>query len=153
MTDDRALSSVVAYSLTVVIALALTTGLVFGSEALIDSQREQTAREQVEVVGEQLGGMLSTAGRLNATDADPETLVVERQLPSRVAGSQYKILVAVSDAGPDDYVVYLETVDFDINVSVSIRLSASDLQRTRINGGPLRVRYHEPTQELVVERA
>lgn len=151
--DDRALSSAVTYALTVVIALSLTTGIVFGAEALIDSQREQTAREQVEVVGEQLGKTLSTAGGLNATDAEPETLVVERSFPERVAGSQYQILVAESDAGPDRYVVYLETVDFDVNVSVAVRLSAADLRRARVNGGPLRVRYHEPTRQLVVERA
>lgn len=153
MMDDRALSSVVTYSLTVAIALALTTGLVLGSEALIETQREEAAQEQIEVIGEQLGSTLSTAGRLNATDADPETLVVTRQFPDRVAGSQYRVLVAKGDTGPDAYVVYLETVDFDINVSVSVRVSASHLRRTRVNGGPLRVRYDEPTEQLVVESA
>lgn len=153
MRDTRALTNAVSYTLIVAIALTLTTGLVFGSGQLIESRQEQTAREQLEVVGEQLGASISTADGLNATDKDPMTLSVTRRFPQRIAGSQYRILVADNDTAPTAHDIYLETVNFDINVTVPVRTQSSDLRRTRVNGGTIRVRYDEPSRQLVVENA
>ncbi|ELZ29198.1 hypothetical protein C475_03239 [Halosimplex carlsbadense 2-9-1] len=152
MIDDRGVSTAVSYVLIVAIALLLTTGLILGTEALIQNERQETVRQQLEVVGQQLSSTVMTVDRFNETDSVPEQAAVTRQFPTRVAGSQYQVGVLPEDVDSGRYTLYLDAVDSNINVTVPVRQADSDLRRTRLNGGPIRVRYDGPTAEVVIER-
>lgn len=153
MRDDRAASTAISYVLVAAIALALTTGLIFGTESLVEDRRQDTARQQLEVVGQQLASTVMTVDRFNETEAVPEQAAVTRQFPNRVAGSQYQVAVVAEDRDAGRYTLYLDAVDSNVNVSVPIRQADSDLRETRVNGGTLRVTYVHATKEVVIRHA
>lgn len=153
MNGERAVSSAISYTLVVAITLMLTTGLVFGTEALIDDQRKNAAREQVEVVGQQLAATIATVDQFNETKAEPDAASVVRRFPARVAGSQYQVAITAEDADRGRYAVHLETTDFRVNVTVPVRMTYADLGETRVNGGALRVGYDPGTDSVEVENA
>jgi hypothetical protein len=148
---DRAVSSAVSYVLLVTVALILTTGLILGTGTLVENQREQAVRGQLEVVGQQLASTVASVDRLNATEAEPSTAAITRQFPHRAAGAQYFVGVVVEDADHGRYAVYLDAPDANINVTVPVRVTDVDLRKTRIVGGPLRVAYEPATDEVVIE--
>ncbi|WP_135365819.1 DUF7266 family protein [Halosimplex halophilum] len=153
MMDDRAVSTAISYVLIVSLALVLTTGLVLGTESLIQNEREDTARQQLEVVGQQLAGTVMTVDRFNETEAVPETAAVTRQFPDRVAGSQYRIGVIADDPDDGRYTLYLAAADLNVNVTVPVRQVDTGLRSTRINGGTVRVEYVHTGQEVVIRHA
>jgi|GEM_PF-1783850 len=152
-SSDRAVSSAVTYSLIVVITLTLTTGLVVGTDALVGNQRDRAATEQLDVVGQRLVATIETADRLSATENDPDSLVITREFPRRVAGSQYHISVADAPSGSGS-VVTLETVDSEISASMRVDVhSVGGVGETEIAGGRTVVRYDDTADELVIEHA
>lgn len=153
MMDDRAVSTAISYVLVVSLALLLTTGLILGTESLIQDEREETVRQQLEVVGQQLAGTVMTVDRFNETEAVPETAAVTRPFPARVAGSQYQVGVLADDPDRGRYTLYLDAVDIDVNVTVPVRQVDTGLRSTRINGGRLRIEYVHASQEVVIRRA
>ncbi|WP_123535049.1 DUF7266 family protein [Halosimplex salinum] len=151
--DDRAVSSAVSYVLIIALAFTLTTGLVLGTESLVENQRQDTARQQLEVVGQQLASTVMNVDRFNETEAVPETAAITRQFPQRAAGSQYQVGVLVDDRDAGRYTLYLDAVDSNTNVTVPVRTADSDLRPVRVNGGTLRVTYVDATDEVVIEHA
>lgn len=153
MMNDRAVSTAVSYVLVVSLALVLTTGLIFGTESLIQGERENTVRQQLEVVGQQLAGTVMTVDRFNETEAVPESAAVTRTFPNRIAGSQYQVGVLVDDPDSGRYTIYLDAVDTSVNVTVPVRQVDTDLRSTRVNGGTLRIEYVHASQEVVIRDA
>ena len=79
ITDRRAVSSVVSYTLLVGITLVLTTGLILGTGSVVEQQRERTAQSQLQIVAERLSDTLTTADRLvRGTETAPDTLFYTR---------------------------------------------------------------------------
>lgn len=149
----RAVSSAVTYSFIVVITLTLTGGLVVGTDALIQDQRQEVVTDQLDVVGQRLVATVETADRLSATANGPDSLAITRPFPDRLAGSAYRIRV-VNDPSATDATVYVETVDGDVSIAVRVRLrSASGIRETTVAGGETRVRYDPSSDELVIEDA
>jgi len=153
MMDDRAVSTAISYVLVVSLALVLTTGLVLGTESLIENQREDTVRQQLEVVGQQLAGTAMTVDRFNETEAVPENASVTRQFPGRVAGSQYQVGVLADDPDSGRYTIYLDAVDIGVNVTVPVRQVDSGLRTVRVNGGTLEIEYVHASKEVVIRHA
>ena len=156
MDDRRAVSSSLSYVLVVAITLTLTTGLVVGAEDLVDSQREQVATDQLDVVGQRLAATIMTVDRFGDVDGNPVSASVTREFPRRIAGSQYRIRTVQDAAAGDRATLYLEATDLDVNVSFSVRAqSADEIEETRLNGGSLRVVYDNSgaTDRLVIESA
>lgn len=135
----RALSSAVTYTTLVAVTFALTAGLVVGSEELVQNQREETALSQLEVVGERLADGLMSADRLaRGTDVEPESVVITKRLPARVAGSGYTIEV---QPGLDVDRLRLTADEFNATATVEFSVE-SDLDETSVKGGTLRVVYN-----------
>jgi len=153
MIDDRAASTAISYVLIISLALVLTTGLILGTESLIQNEREDSVRQQLEVVGQQLAGTVMTVDQFNGTEAPPEAAAVTRQFPGRVAGSQYRVGVIADDPDSGRYTLYLDAVDPDVNVTVPVQQVDAGLRPTRVNGGPLRVEYVDASQEVVIRDA
>lgn len=147
MRDDRALSSALGYMLTIVIAVALTTGLVLGAEAMIQQERETAVRSQLEIIGEKTAATVMTVDRFNDTSTEPMNATVTREFPTRAAGSQYRVeLVENSDTGR--FEVTVESADFDITVRVPLRNESALRLDQPVNGGTISITY-DPTQDHI----
>lgn len=77
--------------LTLGITALLISGLLVAAGGAVESQREDTTREAMEVVGQQLSSRLMAADRLVAAGGSEVT--VRGSYPETVAGSTYSIVV------------------------------------------------------------
>ncbi|MFC7028484.1 hypothetical protein ACFQH8_15745 [Halomicroarcula sp. GCM10025710] len=62
--DDRAVSTALGYVLTLSIASLLVTGLIIAGSGFVEDRREQVVREELTVIGQQIGADLARADRL-----------------------------------------------------------------------------------------
>ena len=93
---NRGVSTVLGYSLNLMVATLLVTGLLIAAGSLVDSQRDQASRAELQVVGERLVANLETADRLARTASDGHGSV-DTTLPSHVAGSSYRVTIVTSN--------------------------------------------------------
>lgn len=154
LTGRRGVSSAVSYSIIIVLTLALTGGLIVGTDALVSSQRDRAVSDQLDVVGEQLASTIQTVDRMAATTSSRAE--VTREFPQRAAGTQYRVIL--TDTGPPggQYQITVETSDGDVTTRTAVSVDTPlDLGGTeeRLNGGALRVRYDDGPDNLVVEDA
>jgi len=131
VTDDRAVSTTLSYVLTLGITALLTAGLVLTTGAVLETQKQETTREQLEVSGEQLASNLMAADRL--ADTNPESLAVRGELPQRAAGSAYVVTV---DESADEIVANASGVDVSVRVSFVTRL---DVRGEPVSGGAFEI--------------
>lgn len=110
---DRGVSVTVSYVLTLAITTALISGLLIGAGSLVDSMRDSTTRDGYEVAGHRTVGGIQSADRLAANGA--ESVELEVDLPSRVAGTQYTISINNS-SDPPKVVVEGESNDQQITI-------------------------------------
>ena len=61
---DRGVSTILGYSLNLVVATLVVKGVLIAAGSLVESQRDQAARAELNVVGERLVADLETADRL-----------------------------------------------------------------------------------------
>jgi Na+-transporting NADH:ubiquinone oxidoreductase subunit NqrC len=150
--NERAVSSALSYTLVTVISLSLIAGLVVGSEALVNDQRQRTAQEQVDTVGQRLASTIMAADRMSERDPGAEAAIA-RDLPERVVGAQYLIRVTRS-AGRANYgSVRVEARETGASAAVPIRLGHATIETTRLSGGPVRVVYDDGSATVGVEDA
>ena len=88
--DRRGVSTAVGYVLTLAVTTMLVAGLLIGFGGFVEDQREGTARDEMRVIGQQVASDLSSADRL-ARIGTPAEVTVNRQLPTSVTGSTYRI--------------------------------------------------------------
>ncbi|KPN31415.1 hypothetical protein SY89_02161 [Halolamina pelagica] len=81
--DDRAVSTTLAYTLTLSITAVLVSGLLIAGGGLIEDQREAITRDELTVSGQQLAGGLEDADRL-AGAAENGIVEVDIWLPADV---------------------------------------------------------------------
>lgn len=164
--NTRAVSTVVAYTLGLVITTLLLTGLVVGIGDFVQDQRERTVRSQLDVVGSQLSSdlrdhdTLVLSAVLAGGSPGSVALESERELPDTAAGTSYVLRLenTTTDPGADVIVLSTDTPD----VEVTVRLSTSGIiavREARLAGGNVHVEFNTsspPTGtigELVVEDA
>ena len=141
---DRGVSTILGYSLNLVVATLVVTGVLIAAGSLVESQRDQAARAELNVVGERLVADLETADRL-ARSADDGHVTVDTRLPTRIAGSPYDVAI-VTESGEARAVLSIESTASDvvvpINNETAIRASThrgGDLTITWSEGDPLEV--------------
>ncbi|MCY4730169.1 hypothetical protein KY092_06325 [Natronomonas gomsonensis] len=149
--DDRAVSPVFSYVLTLGITTILIVGLLVAATGYVDDQRRQTTENQLQVIGQQLSADIAAADRLARTDG-AEDVAIRRDLPDRIVGSSYSINVKSDGNGPTEYYLELSTARPDVTVTVGIA-SVTDLVTTGIGGGEVVVRYDAAADELEVANA
>jgi hypothetical protein len=153
--DRRGVSSAITYALVITITLTLTAGLLFGTESLIQQNREQTAVEQMEVVEQRVATTVETTYRLaesSSPDPSPERVRVTRELPDRLAGSQYHI--ELEDPTGDAARIEVELVEFDAATETTVRLEVEfgdpDFSEASVNGGDIAVVYDPGDNEVTI---
>ncbi|MFB6204946.1 MAG: hypothetical protein ABEJ05_00235 [Haloglomus sp.] len=142
-TADRSVSTVSGYVLHVVIALLLVGSLVAGVAGTVTQQREHVAREELEVIGQQLAADVQSVDRL-ARVSDGGTVRLTATLPRRVAGIPYRIRLRDTATGGT---LVLTTTEPAVVVRVSFRTAISVTPSTQ-RGGPVTVGYDGSTIRL-----
>ncbi|MFQ3319236.1 MAG: hypothetical protein ACI8UR_002121 [Natronomonas sp.] len=146
--DDRAVSPVFGYALTLSISTILVGGLLITAGGYVDSQRSTTAESELRVLGQQVSADISSADRLVRTD-DVGTVSVGRSLPSQVVGSTYQIHVRDS-GGPTSPYLELTAQNPDVSVVVGIT-SKTSVAITSAAGGDIEVVYDAAANEVVLQ--
>lgn len=143
--DNRGVSTVLGYVLTVGISSLLIIGLLVATGGFVDTQRQETVRDEMEVLAQQLAGDLSAADRMVAVGGSDVT--IRRELPSEITGNTYQVSVQ-STGGTTDIILTTNNPDVQVSVTVRTRTTVGD---STVTGGPLVITYDGT--ELGVERA
>lgn len=144
-TDERGVSRMFSYMLTIGIAMMLVTGLFVSGSALVENQQEETVRSQMSVVGERVAGSLEVADRLVRSPEETRELRLSRQLPSDLAGTTYTLSI------DSDTVVVREAGD-DLSVETAFKTQTA-VSTTSLAGGDIVIKYDTTSEELVIENA
>lgn len=149
MDDDRAVSPVVAYVVTLAIAALLTGGLVVAAGTYVSDQREQTGESELQVLGQQVSADVAAADRLVRSGSEPEVRV-KRSLPRSVVGSTYQVSIVTGPGGPTDPYLELSMTDVDVIVHVGLAVD-TPIEESTVGGGDIVVEYEN--QMLVIRNA
>lgn len=136
---DRAVSPVFGYALTLSVSTLLVAGLLMAAGGFVDTQREQTSRNEMEVIGHQVAADIAAADRLNRTEgASPSELSIKRTVPTRIVGSSYRIHVRADGEGPTDPYLELRTTDPEVTVTVGIAVPpGTNVATSSVDGGEI----------------
>lgn len=140
--NDRAVSTVLGYTLTLGISSLLIIGLLVATGGFAADHRQETIRDELRVLGQQLASDLSAVDRL-VRAGDDANASIRRQLPGRVTGLDYRI--EIDSAGT----VILTTSDPDVTVEIPV-VTRTSLEDSTISGGSLVIAYDSANDRLEV---
>lgn len=151
-SDRRAVSSAVAYTLTLSIALVLVSGLLIGGTNLVNDQQERTMRSQMGTIGQHVAGSFETADRLyRSSSTSASTVSVTLDLPSAIMGSSYNIEVENDvDAAGNDRITLRPSMEDVQDMSMKMQVSTAVRERS-VSGGQVRIFYDSTGPYLVIE--
>lgn len=145
----RGLSTVVNYTMMLIVVGILVSGLLVGVNGYVDGQNERVLRAELAVVGNHLAADLTTTDRLASTLESGDTVALETDLPARVASETYLVSVALGGTPGDDYRYELTLATESPTVSVTVAVRTDHQVSTgRYHGGDLRVVSHGTTLEV-----
>ena len=145
--DGRGVSTVVSYTLTLGIVTLLVTGLLFAGGSLVEDQRRQSIRGELDVFSQQLASQLVGVDRLAVVGDSATTARLSLSFPERVTGRSYRIRVADTSPGPSLVELRLLTESPAVTVRVEVWLR-TDVSDTTLAGGPVLVRYDGTALEV-----
>ncbi|MFB6102830.1 MAG: hypothetical protein ABEJ73_09720 [Haloplanus sp.] len=148
-SDRRGTSTALGYVLSLGIAAILISGLIVAGGGLMEGQRNQAVRVELQVIGQTLAEEVTSAGRL--ADCPSCELSIQVDLPPRVAGQAYRIEV-IDTGEPEIYRLSLSTGPSDVTVDVRLR-SRRPLEETSVTGGRLVIDYDPATGTMEVRDA
>ena len=146
MTGERAISPVFGYVLTLGISTLLVSGLLIAATGFVDTQRELTTESELQVVGQQVSADIAAADRLHRTDGATD-VVIERDLPESVVGSQYTVFVRSDGNGPTDTYLRLTTVRPNVTVEVGVA-NETNVADSAVGGGEIEISYDGSALEV-----
>lgn len=147
MREEQAAATTLGYVLNLTVATLLVSGLLVAGSGFVSSEREQSVRTELRVVGQQLSGDIGAADRLaRSTRGSPVAVEVRRRLPDEVVGVPYYVSVEWNGGNP-----YLELSTRDPDVSVRVEVaSKTTLTGTNVQGGTIRIAYDAANDQLEV---
>jgi len=131
---DRGVSTTVGYVITLGITSLLVTGLLIAGGGFVEDQREQTVRDEMEVIGQQLAADIAAADRLAGAGGSGATVRIDRELPDRVTGQTYTVEVQDTATGASTVTLTLMTEDPEVSVEVSL-YAQTDVAPSQLQGG------------------
>ena len=149
--DNRAVSTTVNYVLNLAVATLLMSALLITGSGLVNDQRERVVRTELRVVGGQLADGIATTDRL-ANANGTQSVVIERNLPRKVASETYSITVY----GSSDPYLLLSTSDPNVEVGVNLTLVEGDPGVSippgpmSLSGGSVAITYDRTTNKLKI---
>lgn len=141
--DERGISRVLGYILSVAIATALVAGLLISTSGFVDRQTEAATETELRVAGDKLAAQLMQADHVAQQDPS-SSFVLDPDIPAEAGGRQYAIEVA--DSG-DELILTSEEEGVEVSVPMTIE---TDVDGTRTLSGDLLIVYDG--SELTVVR-
>ncbi|PSP74055.1 hypothetical protein BRC86_07335 [Halobacteriales archaeon QS_3_64_16] len=154
-SEDRGVSTILGYALNLSIATLLMTTLLITGADVVETQREQAVRSELQVLGQQLASAVVTADQLNASGTESATVtdvVVRRTLPTQVVDTSYTIDVTSQD-GDDEYGIVLDSANPDVTITVRF-VSAAEVRtedNSPLGGGPVVINHTDTDGDSVPE--
>lgn len=145
LEDDRGVSIAVSHIMTIAITAILISGLMFGAGSLLEGEKDRSAGQSLETIGERLSGEIASVDRLAGNETENLTVTVDH--PRTVSGSQYTIDLENDDCSAplvDGQCLVLTSHGGDVEVGVPVRTDA-DLEGS-VTGGTLVIEY-EPDDD------
>lgn len=141
VTDDRGVSPVFAYVLTLGITTLLIAGLLVAASGYVEGQRESVGENELRVIGQQISADISAVDRLSRTEGAANASV-SRDVPRNVVGSTYTVHVRDDGNGPTAPYLELSMSDPDVTVQVGVVLApGSSIVESSVGGGSIVVEY------------
>lgn len=117
-SGGRGATSVLTYTLLLVVVVLLVSGLLVGVGGFVERQQERAVRSQLDTVGNRLASDLSTADRLAGT-AGGDRVRLQSSLPDTVGSARYR--VDVRNATGDRSRLVLRSENPDVRATVTVR--------------------------------
>ena len=146
MSRDRGVSTVVGFVLILGVASLLVTGLLVATGDFVNNQRQETIRDEMEVLGQQIAADIAASDRM--VRAGGETTRIERPLPERITGVTYQITVT---SGGGVTTIQLSTQNPSVSAEVSVRTMTPVASTTTVNGGDVAIVYDAAANQLEVQ--
>ncbi|NHN49587.1 hypothetical protein G9464_18620 [Halostella sp. JP-L12] len=153
--DRRGVSVAVTHILAIGITTILLAGLLISAGSILEQERENAARGELNTIGDRIGGEISSVDRAATPDAD-ERIELETNHPSRVSGSSYTVRLRngtvcdVSYVDAYDGCLVLSTSELDRDVVVPLDLDTK-VEDGAANGGDVFIVYeNEPGESPTI---
>lgn len=138
--NDRGISPVLGYVLTLGIVTLLISGLFIGAGGFVENQNDRAIRSELNVIGNRLAADIAAVDRLAlATGASGEASL-RTDLPLRTAGQAYEISITDLDGSDSVHVINMTVLELEIEVKVQVK-TETDLVNTTISGGNVLIEY------------
>lgn len=135
--DTRGVSTAVGYVITLSVTALLISGLLAAGGTVVTDNREDVAREELSVVGQQLAADIETADRLVQRSPSSATVEIDRRLPEKVVGSTYTVSVVTTGSNA---VLELSTTDPEVTVTIDVDTEVG-LAGSSVDGGKVLIVY------------
>jgi FlaG/FlaF family flagellin (archaellin) len=144
--DDRAVSAVLGYILTLAVMTLLVSGLFLAAGNFVENQHERAIRAELEVVGNRLAADIAAVDRMALASGAVGEAELQSDMPELTAGQSY--LIEISESGTAGvYFLNASTDDPDVEVSVRVR-AETDLVEGTVNGGDVTVVFNGTAMEV-----
>lgn len=154
--DDRAVSIAVTHVLTIAVTTLIIGGLMMGTGYLLENEKEKSAEDSLETIGERLSSQLSSVDRATA-DGGEATIWADH--PQTVAGSGYTIeLLDDGVAGEkecSDQPLLSDEIDQCLiltyhggDVEVAVPVTVTDVEESSTQGGTIEIYGDDGTVRL-----
>ena len=141
--DDRAVSIAVTHVLTIAVTTLIIAGLMMGTGFLLETEKERSAADSLETIGERLSSQLSSVDR---TTADGGNVTIEADHPQTVAGAGYTVELTDSCSEQPllddeiDHCLILAYQGGDLEVGVPVKVTHNDIDPSSASGGTIEIR-------------
>lgn len=145
--NERAISTMLGYVLTLAISALLVAGLLTVGGSFVDSQQAVVVDSGLQVIGQRLAGDLATADRLAQLDRGTTELRLTARLPTTVSQTSYTIDITTTNGNTS---LILSPQSSKRNVTVDVA-NTTAISPGTVTGGDLVIVYNDAETRLEVE--
>lgn len=139
--NNRGVSAVLGYVLTLAIVTLLISGLFFAAGNFVETEHERAVRSELEVVGNRVAADIAAVDRLALAAGSNGEAELLTDLPPLVAGKSYTIAISPVPDTDTVYFINLTAHDLDVEVEVRVKSNTPVVERT-VSGGNIRVVFN-----------
>ena len=144
---NRGLSTALGYVLALGVTVILVSGLFVAGGNFVENQREEVARTELDIIGEQTATHLNAAERLNQSGVGETNVTIEQRFPPSVVGTAYRIYLEA-----DEQRLRLRTEDPSIEIVVPVTTTTT-IAESSATGGQIVIEYDQGQDAVVIDNA
>ncbi len=140
--DNRGVSAVLGYILTLGIVTLLIAGLFLAAGGFVEKQHERAVRSEFEVVGNRVAADIAAVDRLALAAGAEGEAELRVGLPPHAAGKPYELSISPTETS-DIYAIDVTAPDPAIDAAVEVHVKTkTPLVNSTVRGGPVLVVYN-----------